>query len=278
MIAGAGIGGHAIQVNKLASSAQHGFSLGAQASAGTSQLLLRNGAGRGQPEDRHRRCRQRHRDRHRDRDQRERQGPRLRRGGEGGHGRAPGVLLPQDRRELQLHRRHLRARRTRARCPSWRTSSARARCSTPRSSSTVDAHARDERARGRDPGCPRDAQGHHDEPRVGQHHAARGRLRRDRQEDQGARRRLQRGRHRHALRADREARPDRQHDERPAEGPAVRRLGHDVDAQLAQEHDDQDPVGPRSHEPEGPRHRRAQGRLATRPTPARASSRSTPTS
>ena len=49
VIAGAGIGGHAIQVNKLASSAQHGYSLGAQASAGTLSFYYGNAPGADNP-------------------------------------------------------------------------------------------------------------------------------------------------------------------------------------------------------------------------------------
>ena len=48
---------------------------------------------------------------------------------------------------------------------------------------------------------------------------------------------------------DREARPDGDHDLGPAEGPAVRRLRHGLDAQPAQEHDDADAERPRPHRP-----------------------------
>jgi len=49
VIAGAGIGGHAIQVNKLASSAQHGFSFDPQASAGTLSFYYGNAPGADNP-------------------------------------------------------------------------------------------------------------------------------------------------------------------------------------------------------------------------------------
>src|SRR3954454_4692204 len=43
VLAGAGIGGHSIQVNKLASSAQHGFTYDPVATAGTLKLAYKDG-------------------------------------------------------------------------------------------------------------------------------------------------------------------------------------------------------------------------------------------
>ena len=78
------------------------------------------------------------------------------------------------------------------------------------------------------------------------------------QEGPGARRRVQRRRHRHAHRADREERPEGDDVQRPQDGHAVRRLRPDLDARLAQEPDDPGRHRPRPHGPRRHRHHRAQ--------------------
>ena len=109
LLGGAGIGGHSLQVNKLASSAQHGFTYTPSATAGKITLFYGtdpNAAGNSKLDDRRRG--QRHRDRRRDGDQRQRGLARVRGRRQGRRRRAPRLLRAQDRRELGLHRRHVR--------------------------------------------------------------------------------------------------------------------------------------------------------------------------
>ena len=100
------------------------------------------------------------------------------------------------------------------------------------------------------------------------------------QEGQGAGRRLQRGRHLGPRRADREERSEGDDDRRPAEGQAVRRHGPDLDAVPAQGTDDAGRQRPRPHGPRRPGHRHPEvHRRRPRPKTRRpASSTSTPRS
>ena len=110
MLGGAGIGGHSIQVDKLASSAQHGFAYSPSTDAGALDLFYGTDPNaRRQQQGLDRDPRERHRDRRRDADQRQRGRARLRRRRQGRRDRAPRLLRPQDRRELRLHGRLLRA-------------------------------------------------------------------------------------------------------------------------------------------------------------------------
>ena len=178
---------------------------------GLAHALLRLRSERGRQLEAHpHRCRQRDRDRRRDADQRQRGLARVRGRRQGRRRRAPGVLRPQDRRELELHGRHLRAGRR----PDGRGAGLRPH----RHGAQRLLHARRrgfaaqlgvQRHRERHPGRPADAEGHHQQPRVGQHRGSRRRHRGDRQEDHRARRRLQRRRLQHALRDHREEDPDR---------------------------------------------------------------------
>ena len=109
LLGGAGIGGHSIQVDQLASSAQHGFTLHAERHRRHAHALLR------------RRRRRPATARSRSTSPPTRPpadvadainanegSPVVRRGRQGRRRRAPRPLLAQDRRELRLHRRHVR--------------------------------------------------------------------------------------------------------------------------------------------------------------------------
>ena len=74
LLGGAGIGGHTIQIDKLASSAQHGFTYTPSATAGSFDLSYAPTAARPDASEGHDRRRgQRDRDRHRHGDQRQRE-------------------------------------------------------------------------------------------------------------------------------------------------------------------------------------------------------------
>ena len=111
LLSGAGIGGHTVQIDKLASSAQHGFTYTSSATAGSFDLsyaptAARSDAGEGHDQ----RRRQRDRVRRRDADQRQRERPGLRRGDQGRlQQRAHRPLRAQDRPGLELRGRHDRA-------------------------------------------------------------------------------------------------------------------------------------------------------------------------
>ena len=86
-LGGAGIGGHSILVNKLASSAQHGFEFTRRGHRRQAHAPLRRDPNAGRhSQGRDRRRRQRDRDRRRHGDQRQRGLARVRRGGQGGRG------------------------------------------------------------------------------------------------------------------------------------------------------------------------------------------------
>ena len=200
LLGGAGIGGHSIQVNKLASSAQHGFTYAPSATAGTLTLSLRRRSDAADGSQGHDRRRgQRDRRRRCDRDQRQRGLAGLRRGDQGERGAERIVLsarktgegsnftvdtsamgagsslteVPAYERVGTRPQRVLHARRRGARRASPSPTSSR----TPSPASGY-------------------AQGRHARPGVGHHDAGRDRQGRRGQEGHGARRRLQRGRHR----------------------------------------------------------------------------------
>ena len=174
LLSGAGIGGHTVQIDKLASSAQHGFTYTPSATAGTLDLYYAPTAARSDADEGHdRRRRQRDRVRHRDADQRQRERAGVRRGGQGRRQqRAHRLLLAQDRPGLGLHGRHDRAGRRQLARRGRAPTRAPAPTLTRRTSSTArsrPAHVAVQHHRERDPGRPPDAEGRHHEPDVGHH-------------------------------------------------------------------------------------------------------------